>query len=73
MSMQTRHKTSMVIFTKRRNMEGFFAEQIEEESAVYFICVCRILANLKTHIFGKPILTVNEYDMLFCAIFRKEW
>jgi hypothetical protein len=35
---------------------------IEEESALHFICVCSTLANLKTQIFGKPILSVSEYE-----------
>jgi hypothetical protein len=35
---------------------------IEEESALHFICVCPTLANLRTQIFGKPILSVSEYE-----------
>jgi hypothetical protein len=34
---------------------------IEEELALHFICVCPTLANLRTQIFGKPILSVSEY------------
>jgi hypothetical protein len=33
----------------------------EEELALHFICVCPTLANLRTQIFGKPILSVGEY------------
>jgi hypothetical protein len=38
---------------------------IEEESALHFICVgrlCIAMANLRTQIFGKPILSINEYE-----------
>jgi hypothetical protein len=35
---------------------------IEEESALHFICVCPTLANLRTPIFGKSILSVSEYE-----------
>jgi hypothetical protein len=35
---------------------------IEEDSALHFICVCPTLANLRTQIFGKPILSVSEYE-----------
>jgi hypothetical protein len=31
---------------------------IEEKSALHFICVCPTLSNLRTQIFGKPILSV---------------
>jgi hypothetical protein len=35
---------------------------IEEESGLHFIRVCPTLANLRTLIFGKPILSVSEYE-----------
>jgi hypothetical protein len=35
---------------------------IEEESALHFICGSPTLANLRTPIFGKPILSVSEYE-----------
>jgi hypothetical protein len=33
---------------------------IEEELALHFICVCPSLANLRTKVFGKPILSVRN-------------
>jgi hypothetical protein len=42
---------------------------IEEESALHFICVCPTLANLITQIFGKPILSVNEYEGMLAGSF----
>jgi hypothetical protein len=33
---------------------------IQEESALHFICVCPTQANLRTQIFGKPILSVGD-------------
>jgi hypothetical protein len=41
---------------------------IEEESALHFICVCPTLANLRTQIFGKPILSVNEYEEMLATL-----
>jgi hypothetical protein len=35
---------------------------IEEESGLHFVCVCPNLANLRTQNFGKPILSVSEYE-----------
>jgi hypothetical protein len=35
---------------------------IDEESALHFICVCPTLANIRTQIFGKPILSVTGCD-----------
>jgi hypothetical protein len=35
---------------------------IEEESALHFICVCPTLDNLRIQIFGKPILSVSDYE-----------
>jgi hypothetical protein len=42
---------------------------IEEESALHFICVCPTLANLRTQIFGKPILSVIEHERLSAGSF----
>jgi hypothetical protein len=42
---------------------------IEEESAPHFICVCPTLANLSTQIFGKPILSVSEYEEMSAGFF----
>jgi hypothetical protein len=42
---------------------------IEEESALHFICVCPALANLRTQIFGKPILSVSEYEEMSAGSF----
>jgi hypothetical protein len=42
---------------------------IEEESALHFICVCPTLANLKTQIFVKPILSVSEYEGMSAGSF----
>jgi hypothetical protein len=42
---------------------------IEEELALHFICVCPTLANLRTQIFGKPILSVNEYEGMSAGSF----
>jgi hypothetical protein len=42
---------------------------IEEESALHFICVCPALANLRTQIFGKPILSVSEYEGMSAGSF----
>jgi hypothetical protein len=42
---------------------------IEEESALHFICVCPTLANLKTQILGKPILSVSEYEGMSAGSF----
>jgi hypothetical protein len=46
---------------------------IEEDSTLHFICVCPALANLRTLIFGKPILSVSEYEEMsagFCCNLR---
>jgi hypothetical protein len=43
---------------------------IEEESALHFICVCPNLANL-TNFFGKPILSVSEYEGMSAGSFVK--
>jgi hypothetical protein len=42
---------------------------IEEESTLHFICVCPTLANLRTQIFGKPILSVSEYTEMSAGSF----
>jgi hypothetical protein len=45
---------------------------IEEESALHFICVCPTLTNLRTQIFGKPILSVSrvsEYEGMSAGSF----
>jgi hypothetical protein len=34
----------------------------EEKSALHLICMCPTLANLRTQIFGKPILSPTEYE-----------
>jgi hypothetical protein len=34
----------------------------EQKSALHFICLCPILTTLRTQIFGKPILSVSEYE-----------
>jgi hypothetical protein len=44
---------------------------ILEESALHFICVCPTLANLRTKIFGKPILSVSEYEGMSASSFVK--
>jgi hypothetical protein len=47
----------------------FAACGIEEESALHFICVCPTLANLRTQIFGKPILSISEYEEMSAGSF----
>jgi hypothetical protein len=42
---------------------------IEEEWTLHFICVCPTLANLRTQIFGKPILSVSEYEEMSAGFF----
>jgi hypothetical protein len=42
---------------------------IVEESALDFICVCPTLANLRTQIIGKPILSVSEYEGMSAVSF----
>jgi hypothetical protein len=42
---------------------------IEEESSLLFICVCPTLANLRTQFFGKPILSVSEYEGMSAGSF----
>jgi hypothetical protein len=42
---------------------------IEEESALHFICVCPTLANRRTQIFGKPIMSVSEYEEMLLGSF----
>jgi hypothetical protein len=42
---------------------------IEEESAFHFICVCPTLANQRTKIFGKPILSFSEYEGMSAGSF----
>jgi hypothetical protein len=42
---------------------------IEEESALHFLCVCPTLANQRTPIFSKPILSVNEYEEMSAGSF----
>jgi hypothetical protein len=44
---------------------------IEEELALHFICICLILENLRTQIFGKPILSVGEYDEMSAGSFAQ--
>jgi hypothetical protein len=44
---------------------------IEEESALHFICVCPTLANLRTQIFGKLILSVSEYEGMSAGSFEQ--
>jgi hypothetical protein len=44
---------------------------IVEESAPHFICKCPTLANLRTLIFGKPILSVSEYEEISAGSFVK--
>jgi hypothetical protein len=39
------------------------------KSAFHFICVCTTLANLRTQIFGKPILSVSEYEEMSAGSF----
>jgi hypothetical protein len=46
---------------------------ILEESALHFICVCPTLANLRTQIFGKPILSVSEYEEMSAGSFVQLW
>jgi hypothetical protein len=45
------------------------AFDIEEESALHFICVCPTLANQRTQIFGKPILIVSECEEMSAGSF----
>jgi hypothetical protein len=45
------------------------ASGIKEESALHFICVCRTLANPRIQIFGKPILSVSEYEGMSAGSF----
>jgi hypothetical protein len=35
--------------------------QLEEETALHFVCVCPTLATLRTRIFGKPIMNASEF------------
>jgi hypothetical protein len=42
---------------------------IEEESALHFISVSPTLPNLRTQIFGKPILNVSEFDEMSTGSF----
>jgi hypothetical protein len=42
---------------------------IEEESVLHFICVCPTLANLRTQVFGKPILSVSKYEEMTAGSF----
>jgi hypothetical protein len=42
---------------------------IEEESAIHLICVCPTLANRRTQIFGKPILSVSKYEEMSAGFF----
>jgi hypothetical protein len=44
---------------------------IEEESALHFICVCPTLANLRTQIFGKSILSASEYEEISAGSFEQ--
>jgi hypothetical protein len=44
-----------------------------KRTALHLICVCQALANLRTQIFGKPILSVSEYEgmsALFCNLWK---
>jgi hypothetical protein len=47
----------------------FAGRGIEEEPALHFICVCLTLANLRTQIFSKPILSVIEYEGMSAGSF----
>jgi hypothetical protein len=42
---------------------------IEDESALDFICVCPALANLRNQVFGKPILSISEYEGMSAGFF----
>jgi hypothetical protein len=42
---------------------------IEKESTLHFICMCPTLANLRTQLFGKPILSVSEYEEMSAGFF----
>jgi hypothetical protein len=35
--------------------------QLEEETALHFVCVCPTLATLRTRIFGKLIMNASEF------------
>jgi hypothetical protein len=60
--------TGHVRLNKHLHRMGLFSDStcaacsIEEESPLPFICVCPTLANLRTQIFGKPILSVSKYE-----------
>jgi hypothetical protein len=60
--------TRYVRFNKHLHKMGLLSDPtgaacgIEEESALHFISVCPTLENLRTQIFGKPILSVSEYE-----------
>jgi hypothetical protein len=42
---------------------------IEEVSELHFKCVCLTLANLRTQIFGKPILSISKYEGISAGSF----
>jgi hypothetical protein len=45
--------------------------QLEEETALHFVCVCPTLATLRTRIFGRPIINASEFtDVSASAILR---
>jgi hypothetical protein len=42
-------------------------QQLDEEKAVHFVCVCTTLAILRRHIFGKPIKNASEFAEDFAS------
>jgi hypothetical protein len=45
--------------------------QLEEETALHFVCVCPTLPTLRTRIFGKPIINASEFaEVLASTILR---
>jgi hypothetical protein len=48
-----------------------FIDGIEEGLALNVICVCPTQANLRTQTFGKPILSVSEYERMSAGSFAQ--
>jgi hypothetical protein len=67
--------TEHVRLNKNLHRMGLFSNptcaacSIEEKSALHFICVRPTLASLRNQIFGKPILSVSEYEGMSAGSF----
>jgi hypothetical protein len=43
--------------------------QLEEKTALHFVCVCPSLATLRTRIFGKPTTDASKFTEVSTSVF----